>query len=643
MTAAGAIFFSPQPAAADQLRRMADAMSTAATEGPALWTSPEATTGMALLALPGAGRLVTGGGVVVVADARIDNRLELWCALRSGNDPVGRDPVDDDADLVHRALLRWGTRCVEHLVGDFALLAWDEHSRTAFAAVDQTGRRVLYYHELGPRLALASEPKGLLALPGVDRRLREAKLAQHLVLVRDDTTSFYEGIHRLPAAHCLVAQGRGARVSRYWSAAPHQPLRRGPDDEHLRCFRETFREAVACRLPAGSPPGVMLSGGLDSGSVAAVAADLRAGTGDVVRGYTSVPDATDLPARAGITFDETPLVEALGRRHPNLALSFVGPGGHIPLDVVGEIFAHAEAPPMNPDNQVWMEAIHRAAASDGVKVLLTGQAGNATISYSGLQRMVELARRGRWLALRHEVRARAGVVGAPASRVLEEAVISELLPERLRHLRLRLRGRQAADDWKEHSAINPRFAKRYDIDGILAAQRTPRDGREARAAWAEKLNGGAEVAAARRAIYGIELRDPTGDVRVRDLCLAMPLDQFFRNGQDRSLIRRAMAGLVPDEVLLNRVRGRQAADWNIRLSAARHRVESEVRWMEASDLARRVLDVPRIRHALLNWPERFRPDDTTVYQHMLQRALVMGAFLRWFEEGGGPAATTFTG
>ena len=101
-----------------------------------------------------------------------------------------------------------------------------------------------------------------------------------------------------------------------------------------------------------------------------------------------------------------------------------------------------------------------------------------------------------------------------------------------------------------------------------------------------------------RAMFGIDMRSPTADVRLAEFCLALPEDQFWRDGESRRLVRRAMAGRLPPAVLENNRRGMQAADWFERLLAARAQVAAELARIERSEAAQSVLDLPRLRDAL---------------------------------------------
>ena len=153
------------------------------------------------------------GEVVVTADARLDNRAELMSAL--GLAHRAADGVSD-GELVLRAWERWGEECPARLLGDFAFALWDARRRVLFCARDPAGVKPLYYH-LGSRLvAVASETKALLAIPDVPRRLDEISIAACLVPGLDDrVATFYEGILRLPAGHCLTVTAGGGTARAY--------------------------------------------------------------------------------------------------------------------------------------------------------------------------------------------------------------------------------------------------------------------------------------------------------------------------------------------------------------------------------------------------------------------------------------------
>jgi asparagine synthase (glutamine-hydrolysing) len=138
------------------------------------------------------------GDLVVTADARLDNRDELFGALDIF--PTG-GPVPD-SHLLLEAYREWGAHCVDHLVGAFAFAVWDEAAGQLFCARDHLGVKPLYYAHAGDTFAAASEVKALLTHPAVATTLDEAKIGDFLLNVWDNKErTYYEAVSRLPPAH----------------------------------------------------------------------------------------------------------------------------------------------------------------------------------------------------------------------------------------------------------------------------------------------------------------------------------------------------------------------------------------------------------------------------------------------------------
>ena len=136
------------------------------------------------------------------------------------------------------------------------------------------------------------------------------------------------------------------------------------------------------------------------------------------------------------------------------------------------------------------------------------------------------------------------------------------------------------------------------------------------------------------ALYGIDLRDPTADLDVVSFCLGIPDEQYLAEGIDRSLIRRAMWGLLPEAVLTNRRRGVQAADWFERMHASRSALLDDLNSLRTSQLAAEALDLDRLEGMLSDMPDlEVNANGRGMiyeYQSGLLRGLGFGRFARWF-------------
>ncbi|MGH7503206.1 MAG: asparagine synthase-related protein [Longimicrobiales bacterium] len=579
---------------------------------------------------------VTGGGgdYVLVADARIDNRAEL--ASQLGMEAGGRDV--SDGGIILAAYEAWGERAPRHLIGDFAFVVWDAKRRALFAARDPLGRRVLFYHRSRKQVAIASSVRALTRLPDVPFLLSERKVAEFLVLLEDAETTFWEEIVRLPPAHTMTVSAQGVTLERYW-ALEHHRVERASDQAYLEGFLDVFGTAVRDRLRTTGGVSVMLSGGLDSSSVTGMAAKHLAAEGRRITAFHAAPrKGFDGEARPGWVVDESDDVRAIAAMHENVDLRILRPGGRSPLETLDAVFDRLASPVRNPINLPWVETIWSAARDSGAKVLLSGQKGNATISFSGYRSLREYLTGGRIGKLMREVRALAGARGRSVRDVLVEDVLIPALPPRAMAAVGRLRGKRAQPIWRTNaSAVRPEFAKAMHVEERARDKLKDEWSRRHASAFTYRMlmltHGGdrPDVGHAFGAHFGVEPRDPTSDVRVIEYCLGIPGDQYLRGGTDRSLVRRAMRGLVPDRILDKTKRGAQASDWYEQFQPLRGQFADAIERIEASATARECLDTPRLRGLVENWPTPLTNRHLADYSFVLTRGVAMGLFIVWYE------------
>ncbi|HXG44121.1 MAG TPA: asparagine synthase-related protein [Gemmatimonadales bacterium] len=577
------------------------------------------------------------GRIVLVADVRLDNRDEL---ARSLGLAAGERAGLPDAAFVLAAYEAWGGEAPRRLLGDFAFVLWDGQRRALVAARDGVGQRPLCYHRTPRRLAFASTALALLALPDTPRRLDEQKIADTLVLLQDPGRTFVEGVHRLLPGHTLTATADGVRIERFWSPVPARPLVLRSDREYVEGFLEVFDQAVQVRLRSAGDVGVVLSGGLDSTAVAGTAALQLRAAGRRVFAYHAAPRLGFRgEARPGVIADESGDVAAVAALHENLDLTVFRPDGRTPLDSMEAMFRWYGLPPRNPSNQWWGEAIYAAAREAGVRVLLTGDKGNATISYTGLPSLADLAAAGHWWYLWRELRALAAAKRQRLWPLAKHRVLWPLLPAPLARGYRRLRGsRETPAAERACSAIRPEFARSSGVEERLRAAGKDEfalsrlRGVPHRVLALTAPGDAADLDYGFRGWFGIETRDPTADRRVIEYCFAIPGSQYLRGGTDRWLVRRAMRGRVPDRVLDRRTRGLQSADWTEWFPALRTRMRACLDRMERSETARRALDLERLRLLVDRWPDPLGAEHEADYLHRLLRGITVGSFICWFED-----------
>ena len=547
-----------QPVTAAEPWRMTAAMRRRGPDGFATWVEGPVGLGHCLLDVT-AGESTAqplsvdaGRGLALTAQARIDNRDELITLLGLAADAC-------DERIILAAYEAWGQDCPARLVGDFAFALSDTRRRIVFCARDVFGVRPFYYHHDDRLFAFASQSSALLSLPEVQAELNEARIADFLVPgleAFDATSAFYRSIRRLPPAHQLVAGRDGLRIRRYWRLDPEQRTRCADDTEYVEAFRERFRDAVTCRLRGVARPASMLSGGLDSSSIVGMASRVlgRSGRRPLIA-LSAVSNGADcaetLAARRVQRLPEVRShelnLDTLGRLAPALARAF------------REIEEPFDA------EMILVHAIYARARELGVRSLFDGVDGDyATSLEPGVLGL--LLRQGDW-------RAAWDLAGdfsrfyrgtyrpwSSRSRLLAGNVVSACLPDGLRPPLRNLGGAIRASRWR-YDSLRHEFAHRVGVRDRLRDLHAP----HARAAssptelqaWTlqhPNLTVALERYDRAAGLWSIEPQHPFVDRRLVEFCLGLPWEQKVAGGWTKSIVRRAMSGILPDEVAWRRGR-----------------------------------------------------------------------------------------
>ena len=205
----------------------------------------------------------------LLLDGRIDNREELINGLGLNVKSAGSLP---DAALFLEAYQKWQERCFSKLVGSFAAIIYLPKVKKIFALRDQAGDRTLFYYNDKKKLIISSEPYSITTSSTVPKILNKKKVAEYLALKHPtDSDSYFQDIYELLPAHYVEFKSSKAISKRYWEVNPSERIRYRTDDEYAGHFLELFEKSISSKMRSVKPPGVMMSGGLDSTSIAAIA------------------------------------------------------------------------------------------------------------------------------------------------------------------------------------------------------------------------------------------------------------------------------------------------------------------------------------------------------------------------------------
>jgi asparagine synthase (glutamine-hydrolysing) len=293
----GIIHWHDSPVDGRLLQRMTEALTFRGPDRQGVWVDGSVGLGHAGLETTGNPApehhpYSLDGRVWITADARVDGRADLVRELKACG---AREPdAENDAGLILHAYRVWGEACTQHILGDFAFAIWDGPRRRVFCARDHFGVKPFFYAQVADGLVFSNTLDCLRLHPGVSSGFNDQAIRDFLIFGgnQDPSTTCFADIRRLAPGHCLTMDAAGERrpsARRYWARPTGDPIRYRRTSDYVEHFRDLLERAVTDRLRCRRV-GVLMSGGLDSTSIAATAKRClsRQSSGFDLRAYTTV-------------------------------------------------------------------------------------------------------------------------------------------------------------------------------------------------------------------------------------------------------------------------------------------------------------------------------------------------------------------
>lgn len=467
-------------------------------------------------------------------DGFVDNLDELRAQLALA-------PTCPPEQVLGAAWRRWSKGMFARLRGEFLLVLWDRARREAVLARDQLGARSLYLHEGSGTISFANEMRPLLALLPTRPEPDRAGVAHWLARSsRPGSATLYAGVSRLDPGTILTIGERGARREAYWRPRYREPLAEPPSQLSER-LRGAIEQAVGRRLAREGRTGVLMSGGLDSASVAAVAAGLAPASVAAYSGFFPEHPAVDESALIG------ELLEAL--RIPGLAVE-VRAGGLLHAAIES---ARRWEMPLLGWGDFWSLPLLRRAAAEGVTTALSGDGGDEVFGARALL-LADALRAGRPREALDLAMRLPGAAYGPGRRAVARMLLDTGLRGAIPHAPDRALVRCEA------ALGGARWMRPATIAALAQSSRGQEWKRLEGPRWwahaAHAVTRGIEEAGLfdrlrrRAAAAGVQTRAPLLDLDVVELALRLPPRASLDPRRNRPLLRAAMAGLVPDSVRL---------------------------------------------------------------------------------------------
>ncbi len=471
-------------------------------------------------------------GIVITADARIDNRSELCGKLNiSKNAP--------DSQVIISAWQKWQSDCPAHLIGDYAFALWDARQKILFCARDHVGTRPFYYSLSAEKFVFATDIKAVLAVPGISDRLDEeyVKASLNDKFFYHNERTYLAEVRLLPPGHTLTVCADSEKLQKYWFPENAPNVRFSNDADYAEAALEIYSRSVADRLLTTEKVGIHLTGGLDSSSIAVLTAR------DRHQKNLSSPAVfcwQSLPTNNSKSSVEHKLIDAVCDQE-NLIPQYC------PISVADVLSVLRKDPTIEPiDNTLMLETVvQRSAEADGVRLILSGWGGDESLSFNGNGYYAELLLRGRWWRLFRESRK----FGSAAKFIAKELFLlcfSNRTDGLSKLENLSFRNPRKSDPiW-----LKPKFRTGIKLKDIPSRQSSPRT----TLLWLWKIGFHAERMeswAAHGAAHGITYAYPMLDRRLMEFVIGLPPEQFICGKWNRWIMRKTVEQIVPAEVCWN--------------------------------------------------------------------------------------------
>jgi asparagine synthase (glutamine-hydrolysing) len=475
----------------------------------------------------------TDGALQIVFNGEIYNYIELRDELTQRGS-VFR--TKSDTEVLLEAFRVWGEEALLRLNGMFAFLIWDVRLRRMFVARDRFGEKPLFYAHLPDGgIVFASEMKALLRDPRVDAAIDEATLARYTggTYYEEGSETLFARIRRVPGATAMVvdASGEICRQWRYWTP-DYERVQPRPIGETVERFRELLTRSVKLRLRSDVPVGSSLSGGIDSSALVAVLSMLRR-EGSIVTQNTFSARFDEDP-----TLSEGPYIDAVAH-HTSVKSYNVTPDALRMAAEFHKLHWHQEEPFLSAS--IYLQwCVARLAREVGTIVMIDGQGADELLGgyqFYFKHRQLDLLDRHRILRAYLETALFARRLRQAASRFADS---TRRFNHKIAH--------SLAEVHAMRGMVQPSAGK-STLPGVPDAG----PGGRCRRIMAEAMVHNSLPQLLRYAdrnamAFSREPRLPFLDNELVEFCNRTSDDAFFRNGWQKYVLRRAVAGLLPRSV-----------------------------------------------------------------------------------------------
>ena len=505
--------------------------------------------------------------IYFTADGMVDNRAELLEKLNLQEETR----VIPDGEILYKLYKKYGNECLNWILGSYVFVYYNRKEKEAYVVSDAAGTRCLYYRYQDGVFEFSSVLESFY-VKEEKRKVNERWLADfigldNLVGITECEETIYQDIYKVEPAHVLKISSKGIEKKRYWNPNPKE-LKLASEEEYRKRFIEIFGEVVRGLLRADKTA-LLLSGGLDSSSIACFAAPELKKRGEKLYTFTSVPEEDYVSDRSAYNVtDESSKVKKTAEFLGNLECHFVNLSGKNPWTAHYKIKEGIEIPYKSVQNLQWIVESLEQAYQTGARIMLEGGYGNVTISYGNpVVYLNTLLSKGRFISFIKELQCFAKRYRwnkkkkyKIAIQTIQDFYFSKENPKE-----------------QKESILGKSYIKKEKSEELNLGEKIFRLNRNRNQSKMEinkvrklmvdniQLSHKGEIKTKESLMTGVLFRDPCMDKRVIEFCMSLPMEQYCYQGMTRRVVRKLLEGIVPDHIIKVDDYGCQSADMLLKI------------------------------------------------------------------------------
>ncbi|MFN8671387.1 MAG: asparagine synthase-related protein [Candidatus Sericytochromatia bacterium] len=550
-----------------------------------------------------------------VFKGRLDNRKEL-----SNKINLKISDTTPDGDIALEIVKKFKEESFNIMLGDWALAYFNYEKQELLISRDHHGYTAIHYYYDNEKIIFSSSIKSILNV--IKSKINEEMILRILGIWSNEKFSsftLYKDIYILEPSKYIKINKNYFKEYLYWNLRDIKVNNSKKIEDYTSELYYLLETAIKNRLRSYKPVASMLSGGLDSGSVAYIASQLFKKENKTLSTYSHVPFYEVSKKNIGIREgDEKPFIKATVEASGNIKPIYLQSENIGVIETLLKyvnnfnICIHAGV------NAHWIYDIKQNVANDGFGVLLTGEHGNGTISFAGLEYSLSFNKMKEIFGLKFAIK---------------KAILRPFLLNNFPNMYRRFR-KERDINFESYSYINPLLfndikarmkEEKHDSDfimtfkshqelilGIIIKGSNPR-------CYMGGISGD---------FFGIELRDPTADKNIIEYILSIPNEAFYsKKYKEKNILKNMMKNKLPDKVLFNTKKGLQGADIGLRVAKEKDIIFEEIEKISNNDIVNKLIDTKKLKNYFYKEMSIDNNEYNTLTLNNILRTIMVGEFI----------------